>query len=324
MKRRAFMGGLGSLAAWPQAAQAQARRKPYRIGILETLTADLNQKNMDAFHAGMRERGQVQGESYIVEYRSAGGQNERFSELVADLLRIGVDIIVTRGTPAALAAKNASTTIPVVMAAVGEPLGIVASLARPGGNITGLTALSRELAAKRVEILKEAVPSVQRVGALLNLGNPTLQADWEEIQRAAGLLGITAVLLDVRSQEAIAPAFAAAVRERVDGLVVSNDSLSQTNAQHIVDLAAKTKLPTSFASREFVEIGGLMTYSVNYADLYRRAATFVDKILKGTKPEDLPVEQPTRFELVINLKTATQIGLTLSPAILIRADEVIE
>ncbi len=324
MRRREFMAGVAGLLGLHGAASAQTSHKPIRIGMLETLDKELNAQNLRAFNLAMRERGYIEGESYLLEYRSAGGRNDLFDALAVELLQTKVDLIITRGTPAARSAKKATKTVPIVMAAIGEPLALVDSLASPGGNVTGLTALSRELAAKRMSLLKETVPELKRVGALLNLSNPTLQADWVEVKRTAGAAAMDAILLDVRSKDDILGAFERGKSDAIDCLVVSNDSLTQTNFRLIVDLAVGHKLPASFASREFVEAGGLMSYSVSYPDLYRRAATYVDKILKGAKPAELPIEQPTKFEMVINLNTAKTLGLTIPPLILAQADELIE
>ena len=287
MRRRSFVIGITTVLGLHGAASAQRIGKPHRIGMLETLDKDLNARNLGSFQRAMQALGYVEGEGYVVEYRSAGGQNNLFDALAAELLQAKVDLIITRGTPAALSAKNATKTVPIVMAAIGEPMALVESLAKPGGNVTGLTSLSREIAAKRMTLLKEAAPELKRVGALLNLSNPTLQADWVEVKRTAGAAAMDAVLLDVRSKDDILTAFERGKSEAIDSLVVSIDSLTQTNFRLIVDLTTGHKLPASFPSREFVEAGGLMSYSVSYPDLYRRTATYVDKILKGAKPAEI-------------------------------------
>jgi len=237
-----------------------------------------------------------------------------------------VDLILTRGTPAALAAKNATGTIPVVISAVGDPVGsgIVASLAHPGGNVTGLSALNIEIYAKRVELLGELVPRVARIAGLFNMSNPVLPLQWKQVEMAARSLGVQPQLLDVRNPEDLGRAFDAAIRQRAAALVVGLDTLTQANHRAIVDLAAKHRLPAIYAAREFVDAGGLIAYGVSFPHLHHRAASFVDKILKGTKPADLPVEQPMKFELVINLKTAKALGLTIPPTLLFQADEVIQ
>jgi ABC-type uncharacterized transport system substrate-binding protein len=327
MKRREFITLLGSAAAaWPLAARAQQPGRVYRIGVLETSPPASNAANFDAFRKGLRELGYVEGQNLILDYSSADGSPERFPELAAELLRLNVDLIVTRGTPAVMAAKNATGTVPVVMAASGEPVGtgVVAGLARPGGNVTGLSALTSELVAKRLELMREMVASIRRIAFLLNIGNPASQSSWEEFKTAAPSLGFEAQLLDVRKSEDIARAFDTAIAQRVDAILVTNDTVTLANRRQVVELAAKHRMPAMYHAREFVDAGGLMTYGVSYPDLYRRAATFVDKIFKGAKPADLPVEQPTKYELVINLKTARALGLEVPPTLLARADEVIE
>jgi putative ABC transport system substrate-binding protein len=296
------------------------------IGILETISPELNSANLDALRRGLRELGYTEGQSIRLEYRSAEGAAARFPALAAELVRLKVDLIVTRGTPAARAAKEATSTIPIVMAAIAEPLdtGMVASLARPGGNVTGLSALFTELAGRRVELMKEVVPGVTRVGFLNNMSNPVIPPQWEETQKAAQSLGIEAELLDVRSKEDIPRAFEKAAHSRIDALIIGIDAVTQQHGALIASLTERQRLPTICGSREYVEAGGLMSYGVSYPDLYRRAAGMVDKIFKGAKPGDLPVEQPTKFELVTNGKTAKAIGLKIPPVVLIRADALIE
>jgi putative ABC transport system substrate-binding protein len=306
-------------------ALAQDSGKIYRIGVLDTTAAAVNAANVQAFKQGLHELGYVEGRNLVVEYRSADGRAERFPELAAELVRLKVDLIATRGTPAVLAAQKASKVTPVVMMAIGEPLGVgvVASLARPGGNVTGLSAFVAELQVKRLELLRESVSSVIRVAAVFNMGNPSEPPQWKAIEAAAHQLDIQARLLDVRKAEDLVPAFEAAARQHVNAVVVGMDGVMHANRRVIAQLATKHRLPAIYGSREFAEDGGLMSYGVSYPDLYRRAATFVDKIFKGARPGDLPVEQPTTFELVINLRTATALGLHIAPSLLLRADRVI-
>jgi putative ABC transport system substrate-binding protein len=325
--RRAFIGALVVfLLAAPLTADAQPAGKVHRIGMLETTSMALNAANLEAFRQGLRELGYVEGRNYIIEFRSADGRRERFEDLATELVRLKVDVIVTRGTPAVMAAKNATGAIPVVMAASGDPVmsGVVASLARPGGNVTGLSAIVVEVSGKRLELLKEAVPGVSRIAALFNMSNPNDALQWKEIEIAAPSLRVQLQLLDVRRPGDFAAAFDAAIKQRAGALFVGIDALTWANHRAIVDLAAKNRLPAIYAGREFVDAGGLIAYGVSYPHLYHRAASFVDKILKGAKPADLPVEQPTKFELVINLKTAKALGLTIPPSLLARADAVIQ
>ena len=320
-----FMGGIASaLLAVPLGARAQPVGRVYRIGILEPISAAQNAANLNALRNGLRDLGYVEGRNLIIEYRSADGRAERFPDLAAELVRLKVDLIVTRGTPAARAAKSATETIPVVMATMGDPRSIVASFARPGGNITGVTTFSTELTAKQIQILKELVPNLSRLALVHNMDNPAAPPEWEEVKAAAKSLGLQAELFDVRNKDDLGRAFDLAVRQHVGALVIGADGLMQANQQLIVDLAARNKLPGVYPNREFVETGGLIAYAVNYPDLYFRFAALIDKILKGAKPGEIPVEQPTKFELVLNLKTAKMLGLTVAQSLRLRADEVIQ
>jgi len=324
MRRRELVTGLGCVAAaWPLTGRAQQVGKIYRIGILEPIPAARNAVNFNALLKGLRDLGYFEGRNLVIEYRSADGRAERFPDLASELIGLKVDLIIARGTPATTAAKTAGT-IPVVMATMGGPGAIVASFANPGGNITGMITFSTELTAKRVEILKELVPGLSRVALLHNMSNPAVPPEWEETKAAARALGLQAELLDVRSQSDLNGALEVAVRQHVDALVIGADGLTQMYQQTIVDFVARNRLPAVYPAREFVDAGGLIAYAVNYPDLYFRLASFVDKILKGVKPGELPVEQPTKFELVINAKTAKTLGLTIPPMLLARADEVIE
>jgi putative ABC transport system substrate-binding protein len=306
------------------AVDAEQPEKLYRIGMLERTSRAINAANVDSFREGMRERGYLEGITYVIEYRSADGRDDRFPGLADELIRLQVDLLVTRGTPAALAAKRATGTIPVVILGVGDPVGqnIVASLARPGGNITGLSAVVTDIYPKRVQLLKELVPRATRMAALFNMSNPALPPQWERVVTAARSLGIEAQLLDVRRAEDLERAFDGAIKQRTDALIVGIDTVTQANQRVIVDLAAKRRLPAIYASAEFA--GGLVTYGVHYPDAYRRAASYADKIFRGTKPANLPVEEPTKLELVIDVKTANALGVTIPPALLLRADRVIQ
>jgi putative ABC transport system substrate-binding protein len=262
----------------------------------------------------------------VLEYRSADGDSERFPALADELVRLRVDLIVTRGTPAARAAKSATESIPIVMAAIGEPLGtgVVASLARPGGNVTGLSGFVTELAGKRVELLKELRPGTSIAAFFSNMANPVVPPQWDVTRKAAQALGIEVSLLDVRSTDDISAAFETAVARRVEALLFGIEAVVQANRQLIADLAARHRLLSIYPSREFVEAGGLVAYGVSYPDLYFRSAFLIDKIFRGAKPGDLPVEQPTKLEFIVNLKAAKAIGLTVPPLLIARADDVIE
>jgi len=327
MDRRTFLSTVtGGLLATPLTAEAQQAGKVYRIGMLESTSLALNAANLAAFQQELRELGYVERQNYAIEYRSADGRPERFPDLAAELVRLKVDLIVTRGTTGALAAKNATRTIPIVMATSGDPVaaGLVASLARPGGNVTGLSSINAELVGKRLGFLKEAIPGLARIAVVLNLSNPTLVTQRKQIEVAARSLAFQPQFLDVRTPEDLLRAFDIAVKQRADAVHVGLDFLAQSNLGRIVDLAAKHRLPAIYSTRDFVDAGGLMAYGVSRLEMYRRAASYIDKIFKGARPGDLPVEQPTKFEFVINLKTAKALGLTIPPSLLQRADQVIE
>ena len=325
VSRRAFLGGLvGAGLLAPLAARAQQPDRFFRIGMIERTSIAVNAVNVQSFRHGLRDLGYVEGEHYVIEYRSAEGQDQRYPGLVSELARLKVDLIVTRGTPAALAAKGGAGAIPVVIIGVGDPVGqrLVDSLAHPGGNVTGLSAAVTQIYPKRVQLLRELVPRATRLAALLNMSNPALPSQWREIEKAARSIDIEPLLLDVRKVEDLEPAFTTAVRQRVDAMIVGLDTLTQANQWIIVDLAAKYRLPAMYASTEFAR--GLVAYGVNYPEMYRRAAGFAHKIFRGARPADLPVEEPTAFELVINLRTARSLGLTIPPSLLLRADYVVE
>ena len=327
MERRRFIEVIaGGFVAAPLAAEAQQARKVYRIGMLETRSPELNAANVDAFRQGLWELGYKEGQNLEIVYRSSDGRDERFPGLAGELVRLKVDLILTRGTPAALAAKSATGAIPVVMAASGDPVGsgIVRSLASPGGNVTGLSSGITESYPKRVQLLGELLPGLKRIAAILNMGNPVIPPQWRIVEASARSLGIEAQLLDVRRPEDLRGAFAAAAKQRAEALVVGLDGVTQANLRPIAELAAKHRLPSIYPAKDYANVGGLMTYGSSDFHMYHRAATFVGKILKGGKPGDLPVEQPTKWEFVINLKTAKALGLTIPPSVLGRADQVIE
>jgi putative ABC transport system substrate-binding protein len=312
-------------------AEAQPPGKVPRIGYLVTgsLESPETRVLLDAFRQGLSERGYVEGQNIVIEYRAADGKIERLPGRATELARLNIDLIVAGNTPAARAAQQATTRIPIVAPVMGDPVGdgLVASLARPGGNITGLTFLGPELVPKRVELLKEALPRVSRVAALWHpgaFGERTTRDMLKETETAARTLGMQLQLVGVRGPDELDRAFSTMTRERAEALIIFPSPMLFNERRRIVDLAAKHRLPSMSGAREFVELGGLIAYGASINDLIRRGANHVDKILKGAKPADLPVEQPTKFELIINLKAAKQIGLTIPPNLLARADKVIK
>jgi ABC-type uncharacterized transport system substrate-binding protein len=324
MRRREFITLLGGAAAtWPLVARAQEPVKLPTIGFLGTTTASAWQPWTVAFVQRLRELGWVEGRNVAIEYRWAEARSERFPEIAAEFVQFKVDVIVTGGN-AAVAVKQATSVVPIVFV-LGDPVGtgLVASLARPGGNVTGLTNQQPDLAGKRLEILREVVPSLHRFAILANVDYPFAVLEMAEVQAAGGTLRLDVANFEIRRAEDIAPAFEA-LKGRADALYVVNDALTVTNRIRINTLALAARLPTMHGTREVVEAGGLMSYGPNFTDLFRRAANYVDKILHGTKPADIPVERPTKFDLVINLTTAKALGLTIPEAFLSRADEVIE
>ncbi len=314
----------------PPAAPAQQAHKIARIGYLSLNIAAGDPRPREAFRQGLRELGHVEGRNLLIEYRDAEGKTERFPALAAELAARKVDVIVTTGgTLAALAAKQATTTLPIVFAAVGDPVaeGLVTSLARPGGNVTGLAVLVPELIPKSLELLKQAVPEVSRVALLLKPDAMPDRVRNDRLKAAVGAaeaLGVRLQVVEARRSEDIDRAFSDMTKAGAGALTVMATPLFDAERRRLVDLAAKNRLPTVYSTRSYVEAGGLMSYGPDMADLFRRAATYVDKILKGARPSDLPVEQPTKFELVINLKTAKALGLTIPPSLLGRGDQVIE
>ncbi len=319
--RRAFIGTLaGGLLASPLVAEAQQAGKVLRVGLLDY--ADF----WDPLRQGLSELGYIEGKTIVFEYRASGGQGERLPSLARELVQRRVDVIVTYGTPASQAAKHATTTIPIVIVGVGDPVktGLVASLARPGGNITGSTILGGDIGAKRLQLLQEAIPRVSHVAFLWNPQNASNRVQLDNVLVGARALGLTLLPVQVSGPDELDSAFAAMMRKRPDGLMITADPLQQLFVRRIVQLAATHRLPAIYQVKQNVIAGGLMSYGPSLAELFRRAAIYVDKILKGAKPADLPVEQPSTFELVINLKTAKALGLTIPQSLLQRADEVIQ
>jgi len=326
MRRREVITLLGGAAtAWPLAARAQQAGKLPTIGFLGQTTHSGGSEWVAAFVQRLHELGWNEGRTIAIEYRWAEGREERFAELAAELVRLKVDVIVTSGTPQVLAAKQATSVIPIVFATAGDPVGnnLVASLARPGGNVTGLSNLISETGGKRLEFLREVVPGLRRLAILANVSNPAVVLDMGDVQAAARTLGLEVTTLEIRRAQDIVPAFEA-LNGRAEALYVSSDALVNANRIRINILAVGARLPTMHGSGDYVEAGGLMSYGVNYLDQFRRTADYVDKILRGAKPGDIPVEQPTKFDLIINLTTAKALGLTIPESFLLRADEVIE
>jgi len=325
MKRREFITLLGGAAAWPLAARAQQPAKLPTIGLLGATTPLVESQRVASFVQRLREVGWIDGRNVAIEYRWGEGRNERFAEIAAEFVRLKVDLIVASTTPAAIAAKQATSVIPIVFASVGDPVGtgLVASLARPAGNLTGLSNMLPDTATKRLELLREVVPNLRRLAIIANVGSPAVVLSMREVQVTAPTLGLDVATSEIRRAEDIAPAFEA-LKGRAEALFVHPDPLVNTNRIRINTLALAARLPTMHGVREYVEAGGLMSYGPNVVEQYRRAADYVDKILRGAKPGDIPVEQPTKFDLVINLTTAKALGLTIPESFLSRADEVIE
>jgi ABC-type uncharacterized transport system substrate-binding protein len=326
MDRRAFLGSLALLAV-PRVAEAQQAGKVYRVGYLSAGSHETQDPVVQALLRGLIGRGWIEGQNLMFERRWAEGRNERLPALAAELVQRNVNVIVAVADAAALAAKDTTKNVPVVMLLVGDPVGskLVASLARPGGNVTGMTFTpTLELLGKRLAFLKEAVPHGSRVAILSNPANPSHVRELKEVQAAAGPLKLKVHRLEARSPDEFDHVFAAMRRERAEGLLILVDSMFTIHRTRLAELAATYHLPTLYGIREFVVAGGLMSYGVNIVDYVEGAASYVDRILKGARASDLPVEQPTKFELVINLKTARRLGLTIPPTLLQRADQVIE
>ena len=326
MRRREFISLLGGVAAaLPLAARAQQAGRLRAIGFLGPNTHSAASEWVAALVKRLRELGWTEGRTITIEYRWAEGREERFAEIAAELVRLKADVIVTSGTQAVMASKNATSVIPIVFATAGDPVGsgLVASLARPGGNVTGLATLANELAGKRLELLREVVPSLRQLAIMGNVGNPYITLELGEVRAAARMLGLEAITLEIRRAQDLASAFEA-LKSGADALYVCTDALVNTHRIRINIAALGERLPTMHGSRDFVEAGGLMSYGPNFPDMFRRTADYVDKILRGAKPGDLPVEQPTKFDLVVNLTTAKALRLEIPPTLLTRADEVLE
>jgi putative ABC transport system substrate-binding protein len=325
MRRRDFIAGLVTATTLPVIAGAQPAKIP-RVGFLGNSTAALEVNLVEPFRQKLRALGYVEGRDIVLDYRWADGDYGRFPALIAELIGAGADVIVTAGTPAAFAVKRATTTIPCVMAAVGDPVGtgLVSSLAHPGGNLTGFTSVAPDLEGKRLALLREVMPSLSDVAVLWNPANPLNAISEKEVLVSAETLGMQVQSITVRTSEELEGAFAAILARRPGALVVLADRVFLHDRDRIMSFAGQQRLPGVSAYRELVDAGGLMSYGPNYGEMHRQAATYVDRILKGTKPSDLPIQQPTKFEFVINLKTAKELGIVIPPALLVAADEVIE
>jgi putative tryptophan/tyrosine transport system substrate-binding protein len=325
-RRRFLVTSLAGALATPLAAGAQQAGKVWRVGILSTGSASSGLPLTKVFQEQLRELGYIEGQNVVFEFRYADGDNDRLPGLAEELVRLKVDVLVTAGTPAAVAAKNATSMIPIVTAIVADPVGagLVTSLARPGGNVTGIANLDDELAGKRLALLMEAVPGLSRVAIMWKTGNPAHKTALREAEVVARARDVKLQPVDVRGPSEFQEAFSIMARSRVGALIVTADSMFNMHTTQLVDVATKSRLPTMFWRKDFVAAGGLMSYGTIYSDLQRRAAIYVDRIAKGAKPADLPLEQATKFELVINLKTAKALGLTIPPSLLARADQVIE
>ena len=326
LRAATLAGTAGFLGLGSEAAQAQQPAKIPRLGFLIASSASSYTARVEAFRRRLRELGYVEGKNIVIEYRYAEGKLERLPDLAAELVRLKVDVIVTGGGQTILAAKKATATIPIVFAASNDPVGtgLVSSLARPGGNITGLSNIAQDLDGKRLELLKEAFPKVARVAFLWDSGGTRGNVRLTDMQAAAKALGVKLQSVPVRTLDDFESAFARAKKERAQALITSAGSVITNQQRQVLDFAAKNRLPAMYPTSEFVDAGGLMSYAPNNADLWRRAADFVDKILKGTKPADIPVEQPMKFEFIVNLKAAKQIGVTIPPTVLVRAERVLK
>jgi len=325
-RRKVLLAIATTVLAMPLTGETQNARKIYRVGYLGNSSASLEANLVGAFRQGMRDLGYIEGKNLVIEFRWAEGRYHRFASLVTDLIHLPVDVIVTAGTPGTLAAKNATKTIPVVMAVSGDAVGtgLVDSLAHPGGNVTGLTTMASELEGKRLELLREMLPKLARITVLKNDANPLMAIQLRQTAAAAKSSRVALEAVDIRAVDDFGKAFASIAKARPDAIIVLADRFLLAERERILTFTAQQRLAAMYPYREFVERGGLISYSPNYAESFRSAARYVDKILKGAKPADLPVEQPTKFELVVNMKTAKTLGIKIPNSILVRADKVIE
>jgi putative ABC transport system substrate-binding protein len=323
--RRSFIAGALAVASAPLAGQEKKAARLIRVGVLDALSLQANRANLEQLRKGLRDAGYVEGKNLEIEYRGSEGRSGRYRRFAVELAQLPVDVLVARGTQAALNARNASTAIPVVAIGVTDPVetGLVASLERPGANITGIALLTKDLESKRVDVLRALAPKVKRIAAVMNMGNPALAHAWKAMEGAARGFKLEPELVDVRRPAQIAAAFDAAVARQVDGIVVQLGALDPAQRQSVVELAARHRLPAIYTSRLYVDAGGLVSYGIDMPQLFYRAATFVDKVLKGARPAELAMEKPSKFELIINRKTLRSLGLVIPPDLLLRSNEIV-
>lgn len=322
--RRVFLAAAALLLSAPLAAQ-EGKDRAYRIGVLDTIAEPANLANMEQLRKGLRDLGYVEGKNLVIEYRTAEARNDRYPALAAELAGMKVDLIVANGTPATLAAKSAGGMIPVVTATALDPVetGLVVSLEKPGGTVTGVAVVTQELEKKRVELLNALAPGRKKIAVLINMGNPGLAVTGPMIEAGAKAIGLQAEMIDVRKPKKFGAAFEEAVAKKADALVVRMGALAEADRRTLVQLAAKYKLPAIYAQRQYVDAGGLVSYGLSTPDMYYRAATFVDKILKGARPGELPMELPSKYEFVINRKTLRTLDLVIPPDLLLRSNEIV-
>ncbi len=325
VSRRSFIGG--TLALWFGAVAAQEKKpgRVFRVGVLDPLPLSSNASNMEQLRKGLRDAGYTEGENLTIEYRASDGRAGRYQRMANELARLPVDVLVARGTPAALGARNASKEMPIVAVGVTDPAetGLVASLERPGGNVTGIAVLIKDVESRRVDVLRALAPKTKRIAALMNLGNPALMHAWKVMEEAARSFKLEAFVVDVRKPDQIAAAFESAKARNADSVLVQIGALDPAQRQSVVELAARHRLPAIYTSRQYVDAGGLVSYGMDTPQLFYRAATFVDKVLKGAKPAELAMERPPKFELIINRKTLRSLDLVIPPDLLLRSNEIV-
>jgi ABC-type uncharacterized transport system substrate-binding protein len=325
VSRRSFIGG--TLALWFGALAAQEKKpgRVFRIGVLDPLPLSSNASNMEQLRKGLRDAGYTEGQNFAIEYRASEGRAGRYQRIATELVRLPVDVLVARGTPAALTARKASDAIPVVAIGVTDPAetGLVASLERPGGNVTGIAVLIKDVESRRVDVLRALAPKTKRIAALMNLGNPALMHAWKVMEEAARGFKLEAFVVDVRKPAQIAAAFESAKARNADSVLVQIGALDPAQRQSVVELAARHRLPAIYTSRQYVDAGGLVSYGMDTPQLFYRAATFIDKVLKGAKPAELAMERPPKFELIINRKTLRSLDLVIPPDLLLRSNEIV-